>query len=426
MKKKKLFFVLFTVTLSSFLGGCGMFGSSSSEDAEVDPLSGLPFSAYPNDAAENDSANAYLATGLMLTVHPGASYTISFNADSNYDSPKLQLYRLKFPTDSTYTYRQIRNISAKEVDGKWVYTFDCSEDDRAYWATTLLGEDGSYYKGKVSGFSFKGVGAYDSHLSLNLIVVGSYGGTSDSVSLDSLSKMILEGFRSALSGGGIIVDTLYLHHASERTDLATSYPDNKQWQAGKSSDDMFLTELGGWPDSLGEKGIYYALDLILVHRIESAGVLGYSILFGGSLGGGTGSTVVIGTQYYTVSPLRKYPQKASEIVATTVHESGHFLGLRHTTSTMADMESSGDFSNREDGLDDTPYCSDYIPYFSSTLVKRSDVRYLPMPRLVLSKSLSSCPDASNPMFPSAVDVESTGFSVEQIALAKATLELYKH
>ena len=142
----------------------------------------------------------------------------------------------------------------------------------AYWGTVLV-EDGEYYTGSLNNLRFEGVGTNSLHLKLNLIVVGSYGGTSDDVSLDSLSRLMLEHFRSAFSAGGIVVDTLYVHRASERTDLSTAYPDNEPWLAGKYSDDFFVTEVGGWPNSEAEPDIYNALDLVLVHRIEKTGVL---------------------------------------------------------------------------------------------------------------------------------------------------------
>jgi hypothetical protein len=182
-----------------------------------------------------------------------------------------------------------------------------------------------------------------------------------------------------------------------------------------------LTELGGWPES---DSTYNALDMILVHRIESEGVLGYSPLFGGSLGGGDGSTIVFGTHY--LSGGEDNSQTASEIIFTMIHESGHFFGLRHTTSTSADMESMGDYSNTTDGLDDTPFCFGLLR--SSLKINASvisDTKNM-LPRLAMAGLVDNCPDASNPMFPSVTSVASTGFTAEQYAIYKKTLELYPH
>jgi hypothetical protein len=399
------------------LGACSR--GDSDDDANMLPLSGLKFSAYPNDLAVNDSAAEYLKTGLLITVHPQGSYTISFDTSAAYEAPELQLYRLSFPNDSTYSYRQVRKLQATEVDGRWVYSFVCEENDRAYWAATLRGGD-NYYKGPVNHFKFTGDGAYGDNLSLNLIVVGTYDGTSDNVSVDTLALEILARFRKELSPAGISVDTMYVRYASNHPTLGASYPANKPWLAGSSSDDVLLTELGGWP----ENGVYDALDMILVHRIETEGVLGYSPLFGGSLGGGDGSTVVFGTHY--LSGGEDVSQTAADIIFTMVHETGHFFGLRHTTSTSADMQSAGDFSNTTDGLDDTPSCLSLLQKSVKVDVGVFSDTKMIMPRLVIAGFVDNCADASNPMFPSVTNVASTGFTPEQYNIIKKTLELYPH
>ena len=417
--KTHLFVKLAFLVIPLILGACSP--GDSDDDANMPPLSRLPFSAYPNDLAVNDSAAEYLKTGLLITVHPQGSYTISFDTSAAYEAPELQLYRLSFPNDSTYYYRQVRKLQATEVDGRWVYSFVCEENDRTYWAATLRGGV-SYYEGPVKNFKFTGDGVYSDSLSLNLIVVGTYDGTSDSVSVDTLALKILARFRKELSPAGISVDTIYVRYAADHPvdTIGDHYPANKPWLAGSSSDDVLLTELGGWP----ENGVYDALDMILVHRIETDGVLGYSPLFGGNLGGGDGSTVVFGTHY--LSGGEDVPQTAADIIFTMVHETGHFFGLRHTTSTSADMQSMGDYSNIEDGLDDTPDCRSLLQKaFKIDASIHSDTKMI-LPRLVIAGFVDNCPDASNPMFPSVTNVPSTGFTPEQYNIIKKTLELYPH
>ena len=424
-KKRKIasIFAFFLSACALTLCGCGnFFASPSHEDVSLRPLD-VTFFLYANDPVSSDSAAAHLSTGVLMPVEPGGSYTLSFDADSSKKPPKMHIFRLVNRNDTLFVGSRVRELEPVDSLGRLFYRFECGEASFSYWAPILV-EGSSYYSGKVQNLSLEGVGSYSPRFSLNLIVTGSYGGTSDSVSVDSLSKLLLSEFRSAFFPGGIFIDTIYVHRASERSSLSSTYPDDVPWLAGKSSPDYFLSELGGFPNSEEEPDIYNALDLVLVHRIESPGVLGYSVLFGGNLGGGVGSTVVIGTHYY-LSAFSEYSQTAREIVETAVHESGHFFGLRHTTSTVTDIENSGDASIVEDGIEDTPYCGS--PIRAKSLRVSLSPFFLPMPRTVLFKtSERTCPDADNPMFPTVNALGMEPFTEGQLSLFKKNLQLYPH
>ena len=425
-RKKSSFFTLFWLVwliLPFGVVGCGNFGSSTDSPSKLPPFD-VRFQLSANDLANNDSAKAHLVSGTLLRVYPNAFYRLSFDIDSLQKAPQLNLFRV---VDS-HVRNLTRSITPKEENGRWIYEFVCEENEPMYWVTTLE-RNGDYFRGQVQNVLFEGAGNYSNHFSVNLIVAGEYGGTADSVSADSLAKLLQREFRKNFSPGQIFIDTVYLHRASERIDLATAYPDNEPWLAGKSSEDFFVTELGGWPNSSAEPEIYNALDIVLVHRIEKTAVLGYSMLFSGNFGGGSGSTVLVGTHYRVDSRTEKM-QTSEDIVNTAIHESAHFLGLRHTTATTSDIISEEDMSNCEDGIDDTPFCGNILNMkraAQDSLETTTDyeISTWARPRLFF-KEVAHCPDENNPMFPAETLETISSFTPGQLAYIARMLSLYPH
>ena len=378
----------------SLLVGCLCVGCTDDESSEIVLNPGdITYGLYPNDAAKNDSVSAHLARGISLIVHPKATYELSFDVDPAYDAPTMQLFRLIFDEGgSRFRSKKVRTLEPQVKAGRYVYSFICEEN------------------------------------AIDLIVVGNVDSELDGFTLKDLASQMQKAFRRDYSS--ITVDTLYVSYAHEHPTLGAKFPADEPWIAGYSSEDMMLSELGGWP------GRENALDIVLVHSIDATQVLGYSDLFSGKLGGGKGSTVVLGA--YSRSP---YDEEVSlsmdEIVETALHESGHFLGLRHTTTTKADIQhivgdyDLGDYSNVEDGLDDTPYCeklqrsglmqkmkkdvNDRHLFYRTALVERA-----------ASFRLTDCPDATNYMFPSIVNGVSLSFSKKQLAVLRANLMIIPH
>lgn len=409
---------LFFLLTMALLSACTTIAED--DDYILLPDNGLRFTAFPNDAAKNDSISANLSHGIKMIVHPKATYELSFDADLSIPkAPSLQLFKT-FPSTKDPNYFSVvklKNVSAVLEEGRYVYRFSCEGNSKALWALTLE-QNETYYQGTTNNFRLTGEGAYSDHMSLNLVVVGNVASQLKKFTIDDLAEELLTAFRK--NYGSITIDTIYVRYSSDHPTLGSKYPADEPWIAGWSSEDKLLSELGGWP------GIENALDMVLVHSIVDQGVLGYSNLFSGNMGGGTGSTVILGANVYTASGMSSLDKK--EIVETAIHETGHFFGLRHTTSTNSDMKGWGDFSVVEDGFDDTPYCEKLL---ASNLLKTRagyDIMDWGMPRHKVSANfnLNVCEDATNIMFPIDAEAENPTFSEQQLATLRASLMIYPH
>lgn len=413
---------IFGVLLAVCIWGCSE--DSSDPDFILPPDGSRYFALNPNDKAPNDSASANLARGIRLHVHPKGSYELSFKRGNTNEPPVLQLFRMngtQWSGDSAFfTYNRVRNLEADLVGDRYVYKFNCEEERDTIWVTSLS-LDGDYYNGSTDSVRFTGVGTFSDHFSLNLIVTGEVGNTTDGLNPEELATRILAEFRKYFTS--VEVDTIYVRYAKDHPEYGKKFPADEPWLAGRSSEDLFVTELGGWP----EDGVREALDIVYVHRIEVEGILGYSKLFSGNLGGGFGSTLVVGNKVLKPDdPAGEYGLSSEEIAQTIVHETGHYFGLRHTTATSEDIANDYDFSNAEDGLEDTPFCKllsqDEFGKFRSVGAALKSGKDL---MLTYTETLS-CKDASNYMFPLSLNQSYTGFSKQQLEIIRDNLMLFPH
>lgn len=395
------------------------------ETVDLPPDQVVNYSLFPNDGAAGDSAIAHFAHGTILYVHPNATYEISFQVGDESSIPELQLFRT-FKLDDRpgeLGFRRVRVLKPQVKDDRYVFTFTCEEKNSTAWVATL-GAGRSYYEGNLKDFRFEGSGTYSDHFSINLIVTGLVGETPDGVKAKDLPGVIAKEFRSRHTS--VTLDTVYFREAHNHPTLGFNYPKNEKWYAGITSSDVWLSELGGWP----EPKLHNALDLVLVHQIGVEGVMGYSKLFSGNMGEGNGSTVVVGTTVYVDG--KESAMTSHEIAQVAVHEIGHFFGLRHTTSTLEDMEVADDYSIVEDGLDDTPWCPSLN--FGGILAKKKSsmnldyvMPFIKMPKSWKSKAgIQSCPDMDNVMFPLDDDQVRDVLSPTQREIFQKNLMIFPH
>jgi hypothetical protein len=340
----------------------------------------------------------------------------------------MQLFRTYKSRDGDrYGLSKMKTLEPKISGDHYVFSFVCEENERSSWVLTLV-EDDTFYRGKISDVKFEGSGNYSDTLSLNLVSVGLIDPIEGAPSMDSLSRLLINAFRKNYTS--IVIDTIYVNYAEKHPTLGDKYPADKHWHAESPSSDTKLSEFGNWP----AKGVTEALDIVLVHRIDELNSLGYAGLFASNLVGGERSTVVVGS--HVLSNAGERPLAAEEIVKVAVHETGHFFGLKHTTSTWADLESYQDLSILEDGFEDTPYCPELLKsglYKKGSSTVKSDYS---MPAQVfkmmdrtaygIAFDEDNCPDSYLFMFPVSSDNSMREFSKQQLKFLKQSLMLIPH
>lgn len=328
--KKKYFNIVLMLVCFFTLGACGDKGTEGKIVDQKNIESKIVL--FPNAGEVRDSVDYNIAYNFVGTyLSPLGEYKLTAVIDESFELPKLSIHHSV--CDGIY--------DGKIIDSLLTYEFTCKSDAVGTAALSLINADDSPYGKSVSQVRLEGTGSGSECISLNLVIVGEYAGTSDSVSADSLMNVIK---RDVQKHYEICVDSLYVSYAAMHPLFENRIASDEPYIASFSED---FSGLARWS---GER-VSKALDIVLVDQIES-GFSGYSPRYGED----TEKNVMVVAVRRRSGMLRS----SAFVSWTALHELGHFFGLMHTSLTEFDFSNIYDHSVLEDGIEDTDICSGLV------------------------------------------------------------------
>lgn len=354
-----------------------------------DSIGGIYYSKdlmiIPNDPAPQDSLNYRLSSGgTFMKLVPNVEYTLSFDSLEG-ESPTLNLYR---------DYTKDFSVKATDSAGRYYYHFSLSgknDSSLYFYHITLTDSNEKVFEGPTKNARLTtAMGPFSTHFSVNLIVTGPYTSTTDNLTEQEFIEKLKKRFDQAFDSSGIFIDKLNVFHAKDHPTYGEYFDFRGPYQMPDNYYHVQYQMLKTWPKHEN------ALNIILGYRIEANSAIAFSTKFGGTLNGeANGSPFIVASTAHN----------SQKIATSIVHEIGHFLGLRHTTSTTRNMETDLDQSNTHDGIEDTPNCG--------TILEEKSAK-------------NDCDDQSNIMYPYPSATLNQEFSEKQFEIMKKNLSITPH
>ena len=348
--------------------------------------------------------------GVRTRLSPDGKYTLVAFNDSLDVEPLLFIDGVKCCENGC---RGTRNGDSLQ------FSFSCKLDEPMYAILSLKDLNGDFIKNPFHNVLLEGMGVYSDHLSLNLIVAGSFDSTADGKTIDSLVQRT---GRSLQALYDVQVDSIYISYAEKHPLVGNLYKKKSFLVVDGIPDVDNLSE--PWNDP----GKDNAFDVVLVNGFTDASMVGCAKTFFWQ--GFSKMNVVI----VSLNGRDGSPRRAKGIQNTIIHEMGHFFGLSHTTLTMDDLFKWGDFSVFDDGLEDTPYCKKMIENDIKELKSRGLIEPDYSITFLNDDNVSGCPDEFNIMYSYADEASYWGARADvyresspmQRAIVKKNLTLIPH
>jgi hypothetical protein len=353
---------------------------------------------YVNDAAANDSLRSTLLTGgVYFVMQPGKRYT--FQVQGGVAGEYLQLLAA-----SGRQYNFWKNVAGTLSNGTQTYTIqDTTATSANYVIAFLKAASGGVGTRPTKVKLVPALPGFPDTIKVRLVLVRTLTGLSSTTAKNTFAHAFMANLAASYKRFGIVIDTSF----------QIVEPDQPAMTVDFSATNTF-------PGGTRQANTVY---LYLVDKIT---ISGSSASTGTILGFAPREAYDFASAEVVLSA--ENGVTASSIAVTAAHEMGHFLGLRHTTSTALDQVGDDDLSNIEDGFDSTGYCGGLTKRMGSPTIQN-----IRMPngkpyclRIAAANCPSACTDKRNLMFPyQCLDVNQDSLVNQQKNFIRQNLSLFQ-
>jgi len=385
------FFLLF---LSLFVG-CGTLVDMGNPGASSGQRR-----VYVNDAAVNDSLRpALLSGGVYFVMQPGKKYDLRVEGAAPGDYLQLM-------AASGNQYNFWKNLSGTSVNGVQTYSIlDSTATSAKYVLAFLKSSAGGLGTLPAKVRLAPSAPGLPDTLRVHLVMVRTLPGLPDSASKKTFAHSFLSKLTTTYAKFGIVIDTSYEILEPSLPGYTVDFNSPAVPSGTRIPNTVYM---------------YLVKNITIDGKDNASGtILGFAPREAFDLATGE---VVLSVQTSLSSP------DPLSVAVTAAHEMGHFLGLRHTTSTQLDQQGDDDLSNTTDGFTETDSCGGLTKRMVVAEVS-NDVRVVAGKPYCLRIAVTGCPsyckDRTNLMFPYQCNEPQDSLVNQQKIFIRQNLSLFQ-